>query len=196
MFVFLSLILCLLQGTCWSLEPKEVGKWSYGTPLIKSWGEGTNLTIGKFCSIAADVTVLLGGNHRTDWISTFPFTVLWPEVAGHIEGHPATKGDVVIGNDVWVGRGATILSGVHVGDGAVIGAKSVVSKDVPPYAIVCGNPARIKKYRFDEETIQKLVAISWWNWPDEEIEKVVELLMSQDIGAFIEYCEQTGKLPH
>ena len=153
------------------------------------------MTIGKFCAIAEGVTVLLGGNHRTDWISTFPFSVLWPEVAGHIKGHPATRGDVVIGNDVWIGWGALILSGVKIGDGAVIGAHSVVSRDVPPYAIVCGNPAIIKKYRFDEESIQKLLAISWWNWPDEEIAEVVPMLLSQDIGAFLEYCAQNGKLP-
>ena len=195
MFLFLSFFLCVIQGVCWGQGAKEVGRWTYGMPTVRSWGEGTNLTIGKFCAIADDVTVFLGGNHRTDWISTYPFSVLWPEVAGHIKGHPATRGDVVIGNDVWIGTGVFILSGVKIGDGAVLGAKSVVAKDVPPYAIVCGNPAKIIKYRFDKESIQKLLAIAWWNWPDEEIRTIVPMLLSKDIGTFLEYCERNGKIP-
>ncbi|HEY5236653.1 MAG TPA: CatB-related O-acetyltransferase [Rhabdochlamydiaceae bacterium] len=164
------------------------GRGSHGIPIVSQWGDGTKLKIGNFCSIAAEVNILLGGEHRTDWVTTYPFSALLPE-AGHIKGHPRTKGDVIIGNDVWIGKGAYILSGVNIGDGAVIGASAVVTKDVPPYAIVGGNPARIIRYRFDEETIKKLLEIAWWNWSDEKISSAIELLLSEDVSRFIEYYE-------
>lgn len=126
----------------------DIGSYTYGNPRLFHWGEDSKLKIGKFCSIADDVKIFLGGNHRMDWITTYPFSALkeeWPE-AKDVKGHPATKGDVVIGNDVWIGYGATILSGVKIGNGAVIGAMAVVSKDVEPYSVVVGNPAlEVKK---------------------------------------------------
>lgn len=173
----------------------DVGKWSYGVngsphlciPFEKS------VEIGNFCSIANNVQIVLNADHRVDWISTYPFTAFveegWPAARG-ISGHPTTKGKVVIGNDVWIGLNALILSGVSIGDGAVIGANAVVTKDVPPYAIVAGNPARIVKYRFDEERIQKLLEIAWWNWPDENIQEAVPLLVSNQIDLFIKYYEE------
>ena len=131
----------------------RVGAFTYGEDQIQlhNFQEGANLTIGKFCSIANEVEIYLGGNHRTDWITTFPFGQIYKSALGRhdIEGHPATKGDVIIGNDVWIGGKATIMSGVTVGDGAVIGARAVVTKDVPPYAIVAGNPASVKRVRFE-----------------------------------------------
>lgn len=163
----------------------EKGRGTYGTPRVSQWGENARLKIGNFCSIAENVHILLGGEHRSDWVTTYPFNVLWPKVAGHIKGHPRTKGDVIIGNDVWIATGAFILSGVTIGDGAVIAAHAVVTKDVPPYAIVGGNPAKIIRYRFDETTIQKLLEISWWDWPDEKIKGSIDLLLSDDIDAFV-----------
>lgn len=177
--------------------PIEMGEGSYGTPRVFSWGEGAALKIGKYCSIGGDVKIFLGGEHRHDWVTTYPFSFFWPEMTGGIQGHPKTKGDVTIGNDVWIGSFVCILSGVKIGDGAVIGAQAVVAKDVPPYAIVVGNPARVIKYRFDEATIQKLLKIKWWNWCKEEIAKALPLMLSDNVGAFIEYCEmQHQVIPH
>jgi acetyltransferase-like isoleucine patch superfamily enzyme len=164
----------------------EIGRASYGNPAIRDWGEGASLKIGAFCSMAAGVKIFLGGEHRTDWVTTFPFPVLWKKQAGHIPGHPKTRGDVIIGNDVWIGTEAIILSGVHIGDGAVIGARAVVASDVPPYAIVAGNPARLVRLRFADNLIERLQKVAWWNWDDERIARHMHLLLSEDIGAFID----------
>jgi acetyltransferase-like isoleucine patch superfamily enzyme len=162
----------------------EIGDFTYGVPKVFSWDEGATLKIGRFCSIARGVEIYLGGEHRTDWVTTYPFNALFPDHSG-IKGHPKTKGDVVIGNDVWIADGAIIMSGVTIGDGAVIGARSVVIKDVKPYEIVAGNPAVHIKFRFDEKVIQKLLEIKWWNWETSKIDKSVHLLQNDDINGFI-----------
>jgi acetyltransferase-like isoleucine patch superfamily enzyme len=162
-----------------------IGDWTYGKPVIYQWGEETKLSIGRFCSFAEGVKIILGGEHRTDWVSTYPFSVLF-EAARGVKGHPATKGDVLIGNDVWVGSQAMILSGVTIGDGAVIGAGSVVCKDVAPYSIVAGNPARQIRLRFDEVTNQALLKMAWWNWPIAKVEEALPLILSGDIKLFID----------
>lgn len=133
-----------------SLMLVEIGRGTYGAPEIIHWNEGAKLTIGSYCSIASGVKVLLGGNHRVDWPRHIHST--GSSNASIVTGHPATKGDVEIGNDVWIGQDVLILSGLRIGTGAVIGARSVVTKTVPPYAVVAGNPARIVKMRFDELT--------------------------------------------
>jgi acetyltransferase-like isoleucine patch superfamily enzyme len=136
----------------------SVGRFTYGFEnlSVREWNEGAALKIGAFCSLANDITIFLGGNHRTDWITTFPFGHIYQDELGgsDILGHPSTKGNVVIGNDVWIGAGAIILSGVNVGRGAIVAAGSVVNKNVPPYAIVGGIPAKVIKYRWDEKTIE------------------------------------------
>ena len=165
----------------------DIGDHTYGLPRIMRWDDKTKLHIGKFCSIAEDVTIILGGNHRSDWVTTYPFNVInlfFPNAVG-IEGHPATKGDITIGNDVWIGNGATILSGITIGDGAIIGARAVVASDVPPYSIVVGNPAQVIRKRFDDESIQALLKIKWWNWDEEKINREVVYLCSNDIRQFI-----------
>ena len=166
----------------------EIGDYTYGVPTVLFWDNSTKLHIGRFCSIADGVTIMLGGNHRTDWVTTYPFNVLsepFPN-ASAISGHPATKGDVWIGNDVWIGHGAKILSGVCIGDGAVIGADTVVTKDVEPYAIVTGNPGRMVKKRFDEQSIKALLEIGWWNWDVEKINQEVGFLCNTNIQEFID----------
>jgi len=168
-------------------ENFDIGDYTYGKPKILSWGEGARLKIGRFCSISDEVMVFLGGNHRTDWVTTYPFTAFedeWPEAKG-IAGHPATKGDVVIGNDVWIGWGATIMSGVTIGDGTAIGARAVVTQDVEPYSIVAGNPAQLIRKRFDDDTIRKLLDIRWWDWPLDRIKDNLTSLMSDNISGIL-----------
>jgi len=172
-------------------ERYAVGRWTYGEPEILHWGEPATLKVGAFCSFAKGVTIFLGGNHRTDWVTTFPFSVLW-ESAKHIPGHPATRGDVVIGNDVWIGDGATVLSGVHIGDGAVVGARAVVTSDVPPYGIVAGNPAQLVRTRFSADEIATLLRIAWWRWDDEKIREAMPLLLDGDISRFAQFADQHG----
>lgn len=165
----------------------DIGAYTYGLPNVLHWGEKSTLRIGKFCSIADDVTIFLGGNHRTDWITTYPFVVINKDFpnATSVVGHPSTKGDVVIGNDVWIGKAATIMSGVSVGDGAVIAANSVITKDVKPYEIVGGNPATHIRFRFSDQAIQRLLQIRWWDWNIDDINKQVKNLCGADVDQFI-----------
>ncbi len=163
----------------------EIGEWSYGFPAVLQSGEGSTLQIGRFCSIANGVTILLGGDHRVDWITTYPFSVFLEEARAR-RGHPRSKGSVVIGHDVWIGLDATILSGVTIGNGAVVGACSVVTRSVPPFAIVAGNPARHVRYRFAEEQIRALEEIAWWSWPIERIKGALPMLLSDDLDGFLE----------
>lgn len=163
----------------------SIGDWTYGKPIIYRWNDETKLNIGKFCSIADGVKIILGGEHRTDWVSTYPFSEFFKNVS-NVKGHPATKGDVIIGNDVWIGSQALILSGVTIGDGAIIGAGSVVCKDVASYSIAAGNPARQIRLRFDESKISALLKIAWWNWPLAKIEEALPVLYSGDVQLFIE----------
>jgi acetyltransferase-like isoleucine patch superfamily enzyme len=163
-------------------------RYTYGLENIKvrDWGEGADVKVGSFCSIADNVTIFIGGNHRTDWVTTYPFGHIHKDVFDHHgKGHPATKGDVVIGNDVWIGSGSTILSGTKIGDGAVIAANSVVVKDIPAYAIAGGNPAKVLKMRFSRKQIDKLLQNPWWELSDSRINDLIPLLCSNDIEALI-----------
>ena len=161
---------------------KNIGKYTYGNPKIMYWGENATLTIGKFCSIADNVKIFLGGNHKIDWFTTYPFSALneqWPS-ATSIIGHPSTNGDVIIGNDVWIGHSSTILSGVKIGDGAVIGAESLVTKDIEPYTVVGGNPAKVIKKRFTEKEVKFLLELKWWEWEASKISDNIHILCSND----------------
>ncbi|MCB0534706.1 MAG: CatB-related O-acetyltransferase [Lewinellaceae bacterium] len=144
---------------------------------------GDKLIIGKFCMIASDVTFIMNGaNHLSESISTYPFAIFGHDWANAMKGKTYPyKGDTIIGNDVWIGYGATIMAGVKIGDGAIIATKSVVTKDVEPYSIVGGNPAKTIRPRFPEQIIKELLEIRWWDWPIEKITKHVQRLTSNDI---------------
>jgi len=163
----------------------QIGDWTYGRPNIPWGDEGATVRIGRFCSFASGVTILVGSEHCIDWVSTYPFRILF-ERAKTLSSPSRTKGDVVIGNDVWIGMDALLLSGVTIGNGAVIAARSVVTRDVAPYSIVAGVPARHVRFRFDPTTIEALQKIAWWDWPLPKIEEALPLLMAPDLKAFIE----------
>ncbi|SIO19364.1 Acetyltransferase (isoleucine patch superfamily) [Carnobacterium alterfunditum] len=138
------------------LDIVKVGTYTYGVLNIYSYGsKNERLSIGSFVSIASDVTFMLGGNHMLNTLSTYPFRVM---INGE-EAEAISKGEIIINDDVWIGTNSIILSGVRVGKGAVIGAGSIVTKDVPPYAIVGGNPAKIIKFRFSKEIIEQIIKI-------------------------------------
>lgn len=166
----------------------EIGRGSYGDLIVPRYSGDARLRIGAFCSFAAGVQVLLGGEHRSDWATTYPFSEIDPRFAGH-RGHPRSKGDVAIGNDVWFGREAMVLSGVTIGDGAVIAARALVAQDVPPYAVVGGVPARTIRMRFAPEIVDRLRALRWWDWPDERIARAMPLMLDRDIEAFLDAAE-------
>ena len=169
-------------------ENVSIGDYTYGNFEIREWDNKTKLKIGKYCSIADGVIFLLGGEHRSDFITTYPFNALLKNF-NYIGGHPHTKGNITIGNDVWIGSEAKIRSGVNIGDGAIIGANSIVTKDVPPYAIAAGNPAKIVRYRFDEITINKLLKIKWWDFDEKEIIEIIPLLQSENMQKLIDKYE-------
>jgi len=179
----------VIRQASWSDgETVIVGDYSYAwTPRIKSWGEGAKCYIGKYCSIAGNVQIFLGGDHRTDWITTYPFAELLPDQFPEIKGSPRSKGDVIIGNDVWIGNDAKIMSGVHIGDGSVIAGSAVVTRNVEPYSIVGGVPAKHIRYRMPEDRIPDLLRLSWWHWPIEKVAEAVPILQSGDIDALFEF---------
>jgi len=160
----------------------KIGKYTYGFKEVdvKRFGSEDLLTIGSFCSIADGVTIYLGGNHRPDWITTFPFGHIFQNRLGgrEILGHPASNGAVEIGNDVWLGSGVTIMSGVTIGDGAVVAANSHVVSNVQPYAIVGGNPAKHIKFRFEESIRDLLLELRWWELEDDQIKAIAAQLCS------------------
>ena len=148
---------------------------------------GDQLIVGKFCAIAAGTKFIMGpANHRISSVTTYPFHVfggVWAEnTPPHLDQLPR-KGDIVVGNDVWIGRESVILPGVHIGDGAIIAARSVVAKDVPAYTVAGGNPVRVLKQRFPEDLVQLLLAWRWWDLPPAELAEAVPLLCDPDLDA-------------
>lgn len=145
---------------------------------------GDKLIIGKFCQIASGIKIIMNGaNHRMNSVTTYPFNIMgngWEKVTPKLEDLPF-KGDTIIGNDVWIGQNVTILPGVHIGDGAIIGANSVVTKNIPAYHIAGGNPCKIIRKRFNDELINCLEEIKWWDWEEKKIFDNLEILCSNDI---------------
>lgn len=149
------------------------------------------LIIGKFCAIATQVKFIMNGaNHKLDGISTYPFPIFghgWERAMDQVMNLPS-RGDTVVGNDVWIGYESLIMPGVTIGDGAVIAARSVVVKDVPAYTIVGGNPAKLIKQRFSDVEIAELLELQWWNWDIEKITRNIHHIMEDDINA-LKHCE-------
>ncbi|WP_409299991.1 type B chloramphenicol O-acetyltransferase [Pseudomonas sp. KCJK8993] len=154
------------------------------------------LIVGSFCSIGSGAAFIMAGNqgHRNEWVSTFPF--YWmseePAFAGAQNGYEGA-GDTVIGNDVWIGSEAVIMPGIKVGDGAVIGTRALVTRDVEPYAIIGGNPAKTIRKRFDERTVQMLLEMKWWDWPIDQLQAVMPLMTSGNIEALYQHWQAASQ---
>ena len=161
-----------------SSEHATVGRFTYGNPLFMRFRSSEPAQIGSFCSIADGVTFIMGGNHFQERDTTYPLNLIFEN--DDLPWHEESKGPIRVGNDVWIGFGTTILSGVTIGDGAIIGAKSVVVKDVPPYALVCGNPAKLIRYRFTEDRIRELLTLKWWDMDLTDIQEIAPALMSEN----------------
>ena len=172
----------------------KAGKYTYGVNNIniRSWGEDLDIEIGAFCSIAGNVSIFLGGNHNTDWVTTYPFGHIHTDIFNKYNGvgHPKPSKNVIIGNDVWIGGNSNIMSAVVIGDGAVIAANSHVVKEVAPYTIVGGNPAKYIRHRFDAEIIRKLLKLKWWDLPDEIINDLSPFLCSSNFEELFKEVER------
>jgi len=166
------------------------GKHTYGPePKIIGVPEiAIGSRIGKFCSIAENLQFIVRGAHMIDWVTTYPFQALWNMDVPLHDLPPHSP--IIIGNDVWIAANVKIKQGVTIGDGAILATECFVTKDVPPYALVGGNPAKIIKYRFTEEQIKDLLEIKWWDWEDEKIKEIVPLLVSNNIDEFIKQAKK------
>jgi acetyltransferase-like isoleucine patch superfamily enzyme len=168
-----------------------LGRSTYGHPRVFADRHGRErLIVGRYCALAG--TWILGGNHGPDRISIFPFRINFG-MDGDYDEWPVPTGDTIVGSDVWACENCLVLPGVTIGDGAIIAAGAVVTKDVPPYAIVGGNPAKVLRYRFDEAQREALLEIRWWDWPEDRIRAAVSLFESEDVDRFIELAR--GKSP-
>lgn len=161
----------------------EIGVWSYGWPSVRFEECGGILKIGNYCSIAKKTVIMLGGEHDLSCGTTYPFAQVFPECHKQPQDPliGMTKGDVEIGSDVWICHGAYIGSGIKIGHGAVVAAMAVVTKDVEPFSIVGGNPAKHIRYRFDNVTRKRLLDLAWWDWPHEKVIKAWPYLKDFDI---------------
>lgn len=169
----------------------SIGVGSYGIPKVLTFrGCSAKLFIGPYVSITSGATVLLGGNHPQSWTSLYPFRARFELSGAYADGMPSAKGDVHIGPDAWIGHEALIMSGACIGTGAIVAARAVVTGVVPDYAIVAGNPARLIRYRFDEQIRSRLLATKWWELPRAEIETFVPQLSSLEVNLFLDEFEK------
>jgi acetyltransferase-like isoleucine patch superfamily enzyme len=167
----------------------QVGRGTYFhmPPRVINYIDGETIVVGKYCSIAQEVTICVGGGHRTDTASTYPHDHFLFGQPNPTRSYRTTR-NTVIANDVWIGFQALISGGVTIGNGAVVGTRAVVFSDVPPYAVVMGNPATVVRYRFSQQTVLRLQRIAWWDWPEEEIRDNVDWFF-KPIGEFVEHFD-------
>lgn len=164
-----------------------MGRESYAAPRVMKYkGDTGRVFIGNFASIAPDAEFYVGGLHRTEWVSQYGLRAMLDLPGAYEDGFPYGRGDIHVGHDTWVTNRSTVLSGVTIGNGAVVGTGAVVTKDIPAYAIVAGNPAREIGLRFEPSQIDALQRIGWWDWPTELIKERIDLICSPDIDGFIE----------
>lgn len=166
----------------------KIGIGTYGLPIVHDSNQGSTLSIGSYSSISGSSQIFLGGQHRIDWVSSYPFPFFMEE-AKDISYFGVTRGDVIIGSDVWICANCIILSGVTIGHGAVIANGAMITRDVPPYAVMAGNPARIIRFRFEEHIRNALLESQWWEWPEEEIRHVLDKICTENITEFIAYAQ-------
>ncbi len=152
------------------------------------------MIIGNYCSIGSGAVFMMAGNqgHNTQWVSTFPF-YFQANIFKSSKNGFEKAGDTIIGNDVWIGSEAMIMPGITIGDGAVIAARSVVTKDVSPYSIVGGNPSVFIKKRFNEEEIQQLLSMKWWNWKEDKVKEIMPLICNTDVSGLWDYWIENKK---
>jgi len=163
-----------------------MGRESYYAPRVRKYkGDTGRVIVANFASVAADADFYVGGMHRTEWVSQYGLRTMLELPGAYEDGFPYGRGDIVVGSDTWITNGTTVMSGVTIGDGAVVGTKAVLAKDVRPYAIVVGNPAREIGRRFTDEQVEALLRIKWWDWPTELVKERVALLCNPDIDGFI-----------
>jgi acetyltransferase-like isoleucine patch superfamily enzyme len=171
-----------------------IGRHTYGYDerTFPMFTEGARVVVGAFCSISPEVRVIGGGEHVISRPSSFPLNTFLFDPAQRTALDAADTGATVVGNDVWIGMRAIVLSGVTIGDGAVVGAGAVVDSTVPAYAVVAGNPARVVRYRFDSEIRDRLLAIRWWDWDDQDIRRLEPWFMG-DVTSFLDEIERRRK---
>lgn len=175
-----------------ALDPRVsvgVGTYGVGEKTVLLFRNDDRVVIGKYCSVAYGVAIVASGEHNYRGVANFPFAAVFK---GDVDRDTFSKGPVRIGNDVWIGANATILSGVTIGDGAVVAAGSVVTEHVPPFAIVGGVPASVIKYRFQAETIERLLRVGWWNWHPAKIEQKMNLFYLS-VDEFLSSAEAVEK---
>lgn len=162
------------------------GVGTYGEPKIVTYAmDPTRLIVGKYCSIAKNTHFILGGNHRLDTVTTYPFRIRYGLPRGGRDGFPWSKGDILVGSDVWIGYGATILSGVQIGNGAVVMAGAVVTSDIRPFAVVGGVPAREISRRFSDAICAALLEIAWWDWGEDLVAERIPELSDSSVEHFV-----------
>lgn len=175
-----------------------IGRFTYCNTEVKFrlWQEWDRIEVGSFCSVGAGVQIYGGGNHRMDFVSTFPFRMAFGDPVRRRDGQLYGSGMTQVGNDVWLGDDSTVMSGVRIGHGAVVGAGSVVRGEVPPYSIVVGNPATVVRFRFSPDDISRLLKIGWWDWPINRIRDYSHLLSGPCISEFLTVAEKEAGYDH